>query len=567
MTRITSLNDWKNHKKINENLDSLPFVLSNFRSDINVASQDKHDIVSAYEEVISSYKEQYPQFSNELDAEWNKMNLEAEKEMDNLKPKNTNEDNESGDNKFTYMMLGRLQSDNDYFLGNGARSPMVLWAHNVDAQIAEMKRLWNSLPEDAKPQWLSMEDILSYEEKMKEPLTNENSSNDLEKTFSDKKGKNPKANDFIKDENNNIGKIKSFFKDGSNEPRMVVDFNSHTLELNPKSKFEIINPDENTKKVFDNVSTNESTPGVAAKFTEDELKQIATAIGVESVSLNDSGLPEFGGGEFTLVKHSDGFIEMLRYDDTTSEFKEFKSYENLQALLEDLKDNKFQNESFNESKDTLDVKIKLGENDNINHMITAINKHLPKDKKVKISDFKDIKSFDEIDSFDLDDIYSDVKKVLSSKGYTFRFIKFDDNDKFNYTLKNKLIKENLDTATNSLFTFKSVEDMYDDQKQYIMNELQVTLDKLKLTPDTINDLEMFTNEDALLQGKQNEFFKFKSMLPALYPQVLAEDGNKVYDFNGVNVWIEDKAANYTIYLNKNDNEKFNYELNNLVNSN
>lgn len=73
------------------------------------------------------------------------------------------------DYKFTYMMLSRLQMDNDYFLGHGNRSESNhLWAGNVDDQIKEMKRLWNSLPADGKPEWLSMEDILDYEKKMKE---------------------------------------------------------------------------------------------------------------------------------------------------------------------------------------------------------------------------------------------------------------------------------------------------------------------------------------------------------------------------------------------------------------
>jgi hypothetical protein len=69
--------------------------------------------------------------------------------------------------KFTYMMLGRLQSDNEYYLGNGNRYEKALWAGNVDDQISEMKKLWNQLPEDKKPEWLSMEDILEYERKMK----------------------------------------------------------------------------------------------------------------------------------------------------------------------------------------------------------------------------------------------------------------------------------------------------------------------------------------------------------------------------------------------------------------
>jgi hypothetical protein len=71
------------------------------------------------------------------------------------------------DNEFNYKMLSRLSSDNDYYLGNGNRSEKHLWAGNVDAQIKEMKRLWNNLPKDAKPDWLTMQDILSYEKKMK----------------------------------------------------------------------------------------------------------------------------------------------------------------------------------------------------------------------------------------------------------------------------------------------------------------------------------------------------------------------------------------------------------------
>jgi hypothetical protein len=67
---------------------------------------------------------------------------------------------------FTYKMLSRLQSDCDYYLGYGNRSDNGLWAENAVAQIEEMKRLWNSLPADKKPEWLSMQDIINYEKKM-----------------------------------------------------------------------------------------------------------------------------------------------------------------------------------------------------------------------------------------------------------------------------------------------------------------------------------------------------------------------------------------------------------------
>ena len=77
------------------------------------------------------------------------------------------------DNKYkhTYMMLGRLQMDCEYFINNMGRYDTDehikkhLWAGSVDEQIKEMKKLWNSLP--IKPEWLSMEEILVYESKMK----------------------------------------------------------------------------------------------------------------------------------------------------------------------------------------------------------------------------------------------------------------------------------------------------------------------------------------------------------------------------------------------------------------
>ena len=73
----------------------------------------------------------------------------------------------NGDVKFNYMMLDRLRSDCDYYLGNGNRSERILRGENVNEHIKEMKKLWNSLPDDGKPEWLSMEDIEEYERKMK----------------------------------------------------------------------------------------------------------------------------------------------------------------------------------------------------------------------------------------------------------------------------------------------------------------------------------------------------------------------------------------------------------------
>ena len=66
----------------------------------------------------------------------------------------------SDDYKHDYMMLSRLQSDCEYFLGYGHRSENVLPSKSIDNHIDNMKRIYNRLPE--KPEWLSMEDILDY---------------------------------------------------------------------------------------------------------------------------------------------------------------------------------------------------------------------------------------------------------------------------------------------------------------------------------------------------------------------------------------------------------------------
>lgn len=68
--------------------------------------------------------------------------------------------------EFNYMMLDRMRTDCDYFLGYGNRDSKFLWAGNAKDQIGYMKALWDSFDNDYKPEWLSMEDILNYEKQM-----------------------------------------------------------------------------------------------------------------------------------------------------------------------------------------------------------------------------------------------------------------------------------------------------------------------------------------------------------------------------------------------------------------
>jgi len=66
--------------------------------------------------------------------------------------------------KFIYMMLSRLQSDCEYFLGAGKGSVKCLWAGGVEEQIKEMQQQYELLV--YKPEWLSQKDIENYKIKM-----------------------------------------------------------------------------------------------------------------------------------------------------------------------------------------------------------------------------------------------------------------------------------------------------------------------------------------------------------------------------------------------------------------
>lgn len=74
------------------------------------------------------------------------------------------------DASFRYQLLDRMGQDCCYYLGNGGRREKHLWADNVPKQIEYMKAIYNSFPEGKKPEWMDMEEILDYEQRMLEPV-------------------------------------------------------------------------------------------------------------------------------------------------------------------------------------------------------------------------------------------------------------------------------------------------------------------------------------------------------------------------------------------------------------
>ena len=72
----------------------------------------------------------------------------------------------SKEKRFQYMMLDRLRSDCDYYLGYGHQYPGILYYKEPKKHIEAMKELWKAFSEDEKPEWLTWEQLLDYEKKI-----------------------------------------------------------------------------------------------------------------------------------------------------------------------------------------------------------------------------------------------------------------------------------------------------------------------------------------------------------------------------------------------------------------
>jgi len=77
---------------------------------------------------------------------------------------------EEDENRFNYQMLDRLKSDCEYYLNCGNRCKKHLYYDDEQKHIDEMKKLYNSFSEDKKPEWLTWEQILTYEKQMVEGI-------------------------------------------------------------------------------------------------------------------------------------------------------------------------------------------------------------------------------------------------------------------------------------------------------------------------------------------------------------------------------------------------------------
>lgn len=157
-----SVDDWKINESLDESIDR-DSIESDFEDITNMsdarARLKKYDI-----DLIKKDNRNYILRKNGKEYTFYVLDNPNEVRKDLVKTVHKLIESIPRDYSFEYQLLDRLRSDCDYYLGAGGRSNKNLWAGSPEGQIAKMKELWNELPE--KPEWLSMEDIKTYEKEM-----------------------------------------------------------------------------------------------------------------------------------------------------------------------------------------------------------------------------------------------------------------------------------------------------------------------------------------------------------------------------------------------------------------
>ena len=158
---------------VKEILKTFPELKLGTKSDVNalftkfnkVEESTEREYIATYKMPNGTFFELYKNGNKLVDQNGNEISEAELNNYEKIEKKIETIDNK--DSEYDYMMLGRLKSDCDYFLGNGnGDEAHSLWAKNIDEQISKMKELYNKVSE--KPEWLTLEDIDNYEKAMKD---------------------------------------------------------------------------------------------------------------------------------------------------------------------------------------------------------------------------------------------------------------------------------------------------------------------------------------------------------------------------------------------------------------
>lgn len=365
-----------------------------------------------------------------------------------ISPKTKTESKDNEGSEYDYMLLSRLKSDCDYFLGNGNRYEKHLWAGNIDDQIAKMKELYNKLPE--KPEWLTMEDIENYEKEMKQDVKTESSTDDTEfykntysKTFNTWKKYNPQLSDeaivrTIKalqyngdlhetpNENKDV-KTESRDRVAENLPKFVYDLTKSDFDKYGETAWTASEPkkDNNGRTVYEVYRNGKSDFKIAdvvaeiqKEFPELKMTLQSTAPGdrvffVKETKKQESQSTEVGYDEFTEdmeeIERTINFIKEPKNKDAKEVLDDVKEF--LNKLWADKEQNTFGIKYAENKKIEESVKDKNTEtqNDILYYMLAECDFKVYSDGKAEVTYIPDL---DDVQRYVYEDAtQEDVDKV------------------------------------------------------------------------------------------------------------------------------------------------------------
>lgn len=349
-----------------------------------------------------------------------------------ISPKTKTESKDNEGSEYDYMLLSRLKSDCDYFLGNGNRYEKHLWAGNVDDQIAKMKELYNKLPE--KPEWLTMEDIENYEKEMKQDVKTESRDRvaenlpkfvyDLTKSDFDKYGETAWTASEPKKDNNG---------------RTVYE-----VYRNGKSDFKIADVVAEIQKEFPELklSLQSTAPGDRVFFVKETKKQ-------------ESQSTEVGYNEFTEdmeeIERTINFIKEPKNKDAKEVLDDIKEF--LNKLWADKEQNTFgikyaENKKIEESVKDENTEI---QNDILDYMLAECDFKVYSDGKAEVTyipDLDDVQRYvyEDATQEDVDKISKQLENLITNARFYKEdgelYIQLNDNRTL-YDIDNDNVDEQL----------------------------------------------------------------------------------------------------------------------------
>lgn len=189
--------------------------------DMNNAGQYRH-----YSEVINEWKNRNPHINDKLiDKEHKDIDKRIEDNINYAIRKNLegkifvsdfnnedfeNENIKNHDESFRYMLLDRMKTDCDYYLGNGNKNKEKLWSGDETQQIKNMISLFRSFGVKGQPEWLPVEELNNYSRQLTgkniDEIMKETVNEKEEKAFLDESASMVMANIMLKNK-----KIEPFF--------------------------------------------------------------------------------------------------------------------------------------------------------------------------------------------------------------------------------------------------------------------------------------------------------------------------------------------------------------------